>query len=182
MSAPGTGAPDTPPTGSTAADLIAFWDWAQATGQVRHDTGRANKLACHRILSTRPQWQSLDARALDPEALIDAFMMANTDVLAIGTIDNYASTFRKALGLFRDYLADPDGWTPLRPRHRKRPRRPIHGAERTPGHLQILLAEGRTAELIYPADLTSADAAAAIHTLRKVLPTLPGINATGETS
>lgn len=173
--------PPAPPVGTTAADLIAFWDWAQATGQVRHDTGRANKLACHRLLSTQSQWQSVDVTRLDPEALIDAFMLDNDD-LAIGTIDNYASTFRKALGLFQDFVADPEGWSPLRPRHRKRPRRPLRGAEQRPGHLQILLAEGRTAELTYPADLTAADAAAAIQTLRKVLPTLPGTSATGETS
>lgn len=173
MSAIGPGAANTPPTGSTGADLIAFWDWVADSGQVRPDTGRANKLACRRILHAYDQWQSLDVIGLDPEAAIDAFSLAHENDLAVGTIDNYASTFRKALGLFRDYLADPDGWSPARPRHRRRPRRPIPGADRAPGHLSINLAEGRTAELTYPADLTVADAAAAIHTLRKVLPTLP---------
>ena len=173
MSAADTDAANTPPTGSTAADLIAFWDWVAASGQVRPDTGRANKLACRRILDAYGQWQSLDVTGLDPEAAIDAFSLAHENDLAVGTIDNYASTFRKALGLFRDYLADPDGWSPARPRHRRRPRRPIRGADRTPGHLSINLAEGRTAELTYPADFTPADAAAAIATLRRVLPTLP---------
>lgn len=160
------------PTGSTAADLIAFWDWALAAGLVRLDTGRGIKNACARILSATPAWQNLDIHALDPQQAVAAYAGANVGHVSEKTLGIYASTFRRGLRIFRDYLADPDSFDPELPRHRPWPHRAATQPAGT-GRLQIRLARGRTAELTYPADLTPADAATAIHTLRNILPTLP---------
>ena len=160
------------PTGSTAADLIAFWNWALAAGQVRADTGRGNRNACRRILSTQPAWPSLDVRDLEEEAVIADYTAAHRDQVSQNTLDNYSSTFRRALGLFRDYLADPAAWSPDLPRHHRRPPRAASLPPQAPGVLQIHLAGGRTAELRVPLDLTPADAEDAMKTLRRVLPAL----------
>lgn len=169
-----TGTAGTPaaPTGSTAADLIAFWDWALAAGQVRLDTGRGIKNACARILSATPGWRSLDIHTLDVQEAVAAYAADNVGLVTEKTLGIYASTFRRGLRLYRDYLADPDSFDPELPRHRPWPHRAATQPGGT-GRLQIRLAHGRTAELTYPADLTAADAAKAVHTLRHLLPTLP---------
>jgi hypothetical protein len=169
------------PTGSTAADLIAFWDWALAAGQVRLDTGRGIKNACARILSATPGWQNLDVHAVDVQRAVAAYARANVGTVSEKTLGIYASTFRRGLMLYRDFLADPDSFDPDLPRHRPWPQRAATQPGGT-GRLQIRLARGRTAELTYPADLTPADAAKAIHTLRKVLPALPATGGTEDES
>ncbi|MEY9861394.1 hypothetical protein ABH935_007035 [Catenulispora sp. GAS73] len=172
MSTTDTAQAPAPPTGTTAADLIAFWDWALAAGHVRLDTGRGIKNACTRVLSATPAWQNLDVHELDAQQVVAVYAGANVGHVTERTLGIYASTFRRGLRIFRDYLADPDSFDPDLPRHRPWPHRAATQPAGT-GSLQIRLARGRTAELTYPADLTPADAATAIHTLRNVLPTLP---------
>jgi len=160
------------PAGTTAGDLIAFWDWALDTGQVAARTGSSYKTACHRVLGLQSGWQNLETDGLDPDTAIDAFTRVYEDDLAKNTIGIYASTFRRALGLFHDWHADPQQWSPDLPRH---PRLPPRAATITSGaaaHLKIHLTHGRTAELVVPTDLTAADAKAAMKTLRRVLPAI----------
>ncbi|NUR27051.1 MAG: hypothetical protein HOV83_14605 [Catenulispora sp.] len=161
-----------PPSGTTAGDLIAFWDWALDTGQVAARTGSSYKTACHRVLGLQPGWQHQETAGLDPDTAIDAFTRAHEDDLAKNTIGIYASTFRRALGLFHDWHADPQQWSPDLPRHPRLPPRAATITSDAAAHLRIHLPRGRTAELVVPTDLTAADAQQAMKTLRRVLPAI----------
>lgn len=161
-----------PPSGTSAGDLLAFWDWALDTGQVAARTGSAYKTACLRVLEGQPGWQHLETTALDPDTAIGAFTLAREDDLSKNTIGIYASGFRRALGLFLDWHADPQQWNPDLPRHPRLPPRAATITSDSAAHLRIHLSEGRTAELVVPTDLTAADAKAAMKTLRRVLPAI----------
>ncbi|WP_194909610.1 hypothetical protein [Catenulispora rubra] len=161
-----------PPSGTSAGDLLAFWDWALDTGQVAARTGSAYKTACLRVMGDRPDWRHLEVAGLDPEAAIDAFTSAREHDLAKNTIGIYASTFRRALGLFLDWHADPHQWNPDLPRHPRLPPRAATITSDAAAHLRIHLPHGRTAELVVPSDLTAADAQQAMKTLRRVLPAI----------
>jgi hypothetical protein len=161
-----------PPSGTSAGDLLAFWDWALDTGQVSGRTGGGYKTACLRVLEDQPGWQHLEMTALDIETAIDTFTTARENDLSRNTIGIYASTFRRALGLFLDWHADPHQWSPDLPRHPRLPPRAATITSDTAAHLRIHLPRGRTAELVVPTDLTAADAKAAMKTLRRVLPAI----------
>lgn len=100
----------------------------------------------------QPGRTSADLLALDAEAAIARFTLANPD-LSNASRKQYAGGFRKAQHLLRDYHANPARW------HEK-PEHAEHGwrAHEDGGlELGIPLARNREIHLVLPPEFTAAD-------------------------
>lgn len=153
----------TPQPGSTLqvpgrrpADLLDFLEFAHHAGLLTLSSAAAYRLGSSRILSALPQHTTEDLTALDPDHAIALFEAANGQGVSQATCRQYAGSLRRALILFRDYLADPERW------HAKA----AQNAETVGWNraadggmdLTIPLPRSRTMRLHLPADLTENDA------------------------
>lgn len=102
--------PMTQTPGRRPADLLAFLEFASRAGLLTQPNGAAYRLGASRILSALPEHATGDLTRLNPDHAIALFESANTGSVSKATCRQYAGSFRKALTLFRDYLADPERW------------------------------------------------------------------------
>ena len=147
--------PTTETTGARTADLLDFLDFAHRAGLLSQSSAAAYRLGASRILSALPEHAAEDLLALNPDHAIAVFEAEVGETISKVTRRQYAGAFRKALHLFRSYLAEPERW------HAK-------AAEgRAPGwtpasdggmDLEIPLPRHRSMRLHLPTDLTANDA------------------------
>ena len=146
--------PDTsaPTPGRTTSDLLAFLDYTRRAGLLPETSIATYRQGLLRILSAQPDPQAADIITLETEAAIARFTAANPD-LAPASLRQYASGFRKAQHLLRDYHANPARW------HAKAGDGE-HGWQRHEDgalELHIPLARNREIQLILPPDYGPAD-------------------------
>lgn len=141
-----------PPPGRTTADLLAFLDYARRTGLLTDASATTYRQGALRILSAQLDPDACDLIGLDTEVAIAQFTVANPD-LSDASRRQYASGFRKAQHLLRDYHANPARW------HEKA-EHAEHGwlAHEDGGlELHIPLTRDREIQLILPPEFNAAD-------------------------
>lgn len=148
--------PATESSGARTADLLDFLDFARAAGLLTQSSAAAYRLGASRILSALPEHATEDLSVLNPDHAIAVFEAAEkSQSVSKATRRQYAGSFRKALHLFRSYLAEPERW------HAKAEQGKAPGW--TPAcdggmDLEIPLPRKRSMRLHLPADLTANDA------------------------
>jgi hypothetical protein len=147
------------PTGTTGADLLAFWTWARECGLFPAHAAANYQAAVRSVLAAQPDRLNTEITA-DPAEAVGRFTAANHDLLAPNTLTQYASGYRRARQLYLGYhVAGPDA-----------------------NRLQITLADGRSMTVTAPGDLTDADRRHALTALTAYLAPAPepGPEYTGE--
>ena len=141
-----------PQPGRTTAHLLAFLDYARRTGLLTDASATTYRQCALRILSAQPEPESTDLIALDTELAIAQFTVAHPD-LSDASRKQYASGFRKAQHLLRDYHINPARW------HEKAAHTEHGWLEGADGalELRIPLTRNREIHLTLPPDFNAAD-------------------------
>ncbi len=106
---------------ATGEGLIRFLDYVGEKGLVNQGTAKAYRITSREILSTvegEETWESVDLRGLDVDDLLARFATKAGMRYTPKSLQTYRSRFRKALGLYIEYLQDPGGWRPAKPQPR----------------------------------------------------------------
>ena len=102
--------PTTESPGRRPADLLDFLDFAHRAGLLSQPSAAAYRLGAQRIISTLPEHATEDLTLLDPDHAIALFESAKSASVSQASARQYAGSFRRALILFCDYVADPGRW------------------------------------------------------------------------
>jgi hypothetical protein len=112
----------------TGGALVAFLDYTVAKGHVKRATASAMKVAVREVLSTveGEDWERRDVRDLDLEDVLRRFHTLRAMKYKPESLHTYGQRFTNAVGMYRDFVADPRSWRPtVRSRAaRSRPRTP----------------------------------------------------------
>jgi len=77
------------------------------------NTARSLAASARQVLSVEKNWEEIDISALDVEDLIKRFKNLRARDYKPETLNVYGRRFRRALGLYLEYLDDPTDWKPL---------------------------------------------------------------------
>jgi hypothetical protein len=176
----------------TAEGMLIFLDYLAEKGHATQGAVEPWKVASRNILSKLEgdSWESTDIKALDVEDTFNRFATKFRQDYSQGSLDVYRKRFEKAVGLYREFLADPAGWKPPKqrpatPRRKKaeddgrtngatvrQPVRQSRPEDQTPPDLDkhtIRLKHGGTAILQVPPNLHPEDAERLTIFIRSVL-------------
>jgi hypothetical protein len=164
--------------GTATADLLAFLDFACHAGLLSHSSTAAYRLGTRRILSALPEQATADVTALHLERAIAVFNATDGKSICEATRRQYATSFRRAIALFRDYLLQPQRW-----HDKAAEKNPTPGwTPATDGgvDLTIPLPRARTMRVHLPADVTANDARLAKRFLNTYLAEITPTTTTSE--
>lgn len=158
--------------GRTTADLLDFLDFACRAGLLTQPTAASYRLGARRILASLPERSTADLTRLSvPDAIHVFTTCGGADGLTEGTRRHYAASFRNAMILFRDYLANPGRWHAKAGQNLSAPGWTT--AEDGGQELTIPLPRHRTMRLHLPADVTPNDTRLAKRLISSYLNELP---------
>ena len=95
----------------TARAMVEHWDWAAKKGLVTKATAATLSTSCRHVLRVDPEWETLDVQALDVEQFVLRFNNLNLGKYKPRSLKDYGSRFRRAVASYREYLANPAGWS-----------------------------------------------------------------------
>jgi hypothetical protein len=98
---------------TSAESFIRFWDYVSGRGLMKINTARSLAASSRQVLSVEKRWEELDITSLDVDGLIDRFKNLRARDYKPETLNIYGRRFRRALGLYLEYLEDPSGWKPV---------------------------------------------------------------------
>lgn len=99
-------------TDKTGKSLLEFWDWSAGKGLINKNTALGLRSAVQKVLEIEDDWESLNVGELDVEKLLHRFENLRATDYKPGSLATYKSRFRKALGMYLDYLSSPSTWNP----------------------------------------------------------------------
>jgi len=98
---------------TSGESFIRFWDYVSNRGLMKVNTARSLAASARQVLSVDKKWEEIDISALDVEGLIERFKNLRARDYKPETLNVYGRRFRRALGLYLEYLDDPAGWRPI---------------------------------------------------------------------
>lgn len=98
------------PQRGTGLAFVQHWNWVAEKGLMPPATAHAIRAAVSQILKIDQNWEGVDVRTLDIEALIGRFR--NLSKLAPGSLATYESRFRSGLESYLAYLDNPASYQP----------------------------------------------------------------------
>jgi hypothetical protein len=101
------------------------WDWVAEKGLLPKNTALSIRTSVSKILGIEGDWESVDVRRLDVDALIARFR--NLSNLAPNSLATYESRFRTGLASYLAYLDNPTSYQPKG--RRRSPREDKAGAK-----------------------------------------------------
>lgn len=164
--------------GTATEDLLYFLNFACYAGLLSHSSAAAYRLGARRILSALPEQATTDLTTLHVEHAIAVFNATDGKTVSEATRRQYATSCRKALTLFRDYLLQPQRW-----HDKAAEKNPTPGwTPATDGgvDLTIPLPRARTMRVHLPAELTANDARLAKRFLNTYLAEITPTTTSGE--
>jgi hypothetical protein len=90
--------------------LVDFWRRAGEKGDVNPNTASSYRSACLQALSVLDDWQSIDVRTLDPEAVMRRFVNKNSAKFKQVSLQAYARRWPIALKSFLEFADNPTTW------------------------------------------------------------------------
>jgi hypothetical protein len=108
----------------TGAGLLAFLTWAADKGLLNATTAGAHRSAVGQVLAVESDdLSTIDVRVIDTEDLLARFARKKGGKYSPGSLSTYEGRFRRAVEMYRDYLANPSGFRPgIKSRERPRAR------------------------------------------------------------
>lgn len=144
----------------TARAMVEHWDWAARKGLVAKATAATLSTSCRHVLRVDPEWETLDVQALDVDQFVLKFNELNGEKYKPRSLKDYGSRFRRAVASYREYLANPAGWSVSSQRKSKAHERPPE-ATKSPGssgHEYMYPIRGDfMARLTIPLDTTTVE-------------------------
>lgn len=166
-------------TNKTGKSLLEFWDWSANKGLVNKNTALGLRSAVQKVLEIEDDWESINVAELDVEDLLHRFENLRATDYKPGSLATYKSRFRKAMGMYLDYLSSPSTWRPeIRRRSQTRNGESQEVARKAAGTLECTIGSrsatntdratfieypfplraGCVARFTLPPDLTAAEA------------------------
>lgn len=102
--------PASAPQRGTGLAFVRHWDWVAEKGLMAPASARAIRAAVSQILKIDDNWESVDVRNIDVEALFARFR--NLSKIAPGSLAAYESRFRSGLQSYLAYLDNPTSYQP----------------------------------------------------------------------
>ncbi len=102
--------PVSAPQRGTGLAFVRHWDWVAEKGLMAPASARAIRAAVSQILKIDDNWESVDVREIDIEALFARFR--NLSKIAPGSLAAYESRFRSGLQSYLAYLDNPASYQP----------------------------------------------------------------------
>jgi hypothetical protein len=102
--------PVSAPQRGTGLAFVRHWDWVAEKGLMAPASARAIRAAVSQILKIDDNWESVDVRTIDVEALFARFR--NLSKIAPGSLAAYESRFRSGLQSYLAYLDNPTSYQP----------------------------------------------------------------------
>src|SRR5260370_29602790 len=102
--------PQSAPQRGTGLAFVRHWDWVAEKGLMAPASARAIRAAVSQILKIDDNWESVDVRNIDVEALFARFR--NLSKIAPGSLAAYESRFRSGLQSYLAYLDNPTSYQP----------------------------------------------------------------------
>jgi hypothetical protein len=102
--------PASAPQRGTGLAFVRHWDWVAEKGLMAPASARAIRAAVSQILKIHDNWESVDVRSIDVEALFARFR--NLSKIAPGSLAAYESRFRSGLQSYLAYLDNPASYQP----------------------------------------------------------------------
>lgn len=102
--------PISAPQRGTGLAFVRHWDWVAEKGLMAPASARAIRAAVSQILKIDDNWESVDVREIDIEALFARFR--NLSKIAPGSLAAYESRFRSGLQSYLAYLDNPASYQP----------------------------------------------------------------------
>lgn len=110
------------PQRGTGLAFVQHWDWVAERGLMPRNTAIGIRAAVSQILKIEPDWESVDVRQLDIEAMLGRFH--NLSRLAPNSLAAYESRFRSGLASYLAYLDSPTSYQPKVRKHASGQERP----------------------------------------------------------
>ena len=98
------------PQRGTGLAFVQHWDWVAEKGLLPKNTALSIRTSVSKILGIEEEWESVDVRRLDVDALIARFRNASN--LAPNSLATYKSRFRTGLASYLAYLDNPTSYQP----------------------------------------------------------------------
>ena len=140
--------------------MVEHWDWAARKGLVTKATAATLSTSCRHVLRVHLEWETLDVQALDVDQFVLKFNELNGEKYKPRSLKDYGSRFRRAVASYREYLANPAGWSVSSRRKSKAHERPPE-ATKSPGssgHEYMYPIRGDfMARLTIPLDTTTVE-------------------------
>jgi hypothetical protein len=121
--------PSSPQRGTGLA-FVQHWDWVADKGLMPRNTALSIRTSVSKILQIDRDWESVDVRQVDVDALISRFR--NLSELAPNSLATYESRFRSGLASYLTYLDNPTSYQPKVRRHAQREEKPGTKARKLP--------------------------------------------------
>jgi hypothetical protein len=135
-----TDQPTSAPQRGTGLAFVQHWDWVAEKGLMPQNTALSIRTSVSKILGIDENWESLDVRQLDAEALIARFR--NLSHLAPKSLATYESRFRSGLASYLAYLDNPASYQPKGRKQAPRDEKP-GATSRKPGTGSRLVPQGQ---------------------------------------
>ena len=98
------------PQRGTGLAFVQHWDWVADKGLMPQNTALSIRTSVSKVLRIDEDWESVDVRQLDVDALIARFR--NLSHLAPRSMATYESRFRSGLTSYLAYLDNPASYQP----------------------------------------------------------------------
>jgi hypothetical protein len=102
--------PASAPQRGTGLAFVRHWDWVAEKGLMAPASARAIRAAVSQILKIDDNWENVDVRSIEVEALFARFR--NLSKIAPGSLAAYESRFRSGLQSYLAYLDNPTSYQP----------------------------------------------------------------------
>lgn len=99
--------------------LNQFLDWAAAKGLMNKNTSTSRKLAVNKVLSVLDEGEVLDLRTINPDDVFARFETLKGMDFKPASLRVYQSRMNSALGDFLEYVDNPSGFRPKKPRNQR---------------------------------------------------------------
>lgn len=90
--------------------FIEHWDWAAEKGLMNKNTANALRASSYQILEIIDDWETVDIREIDVEAIFRRFQNLKGKEYKPQTLNAYKRRFRQAVSYFLEYVNDPSNW------------------------------------------------------------------------
>lgn len=115
---------------TTGRAFVEHWSWVAEKGLMNPATAASMKSACIKVMGVLDDWEALDVREVDVEDAIHRFQNLKAREFTPSSLETYASRFRKALSLFKDYASNPAGWRVSGRQRRQKSPEKVSGSDR----------------------------------------------------
>jgi hypothetical protein len=97
---------------TTGKAFVEHWTYASQKGLLKSNTANSLQVACRQVLSVEDGWEGLDVMKIDVDGLFKRFVNIKGRKFTPDSLQTYKRRFNQALGMFKDYVKNPEGWKP----------------------------------------------------------------------